>query len=237
MRLPVTLICSLWALAPALCAAWMGVKTRPRPSAAVAAPDTAAARSALPVPSARPLGADTVLLNRRVLHFPASIRGRYLGNLEGVRCFNCAPGLVQLNVGDSVTTRAMVLTLRIEAWNEVERPLKDRRMFDMGNQCFYFGFKERDTALVGGDWTEIRVHDVPCYPYVKRDFAGNPPLAEHPPVPPTAPSAAAPSAAAPSVAAPAPAIAETAVPPPAPAAMPPSPAPLPIDVVLEPTVD
>ena len=41
-------------------------------------------------------------------------------------------------------------------------------MYDMGNRCFYFGHKTVDTVFVGGEWTEIRVQDVPCYPYLRR---------------------------------------------------------------------
>lgn len=213
MRVPLSLLCTLWALAPAFSGAWMGIKPRPRPAASESAP---AAKHA----AARP-AADTTLLYRRVIHIPAKSEGLYLGNLEGVRCFNCEPDQVLLNLGDSVSSRAAVLSMRIEAWNAVERPLKDRRMYDYGNKCFYFGFKEIDTAFVGGEWTEIRVQDVPCYPYVRRTLAGTGSGTAFRPIPkPAAPAASPAMASAP--AAPEPASpAEQA----------------PVDVVQEPTID
>jgi hypothetical protein len=41
-------------------------------------------------------------------------------------------------------------------------------MFDYGNRCFYFGYKDVDTVFVGGEWTAVRVQDIPCYPYLRR---------------------------------------------------------------------
>ena len=232
MRFPLSVCFALSALVPALCGAWMGVKPRPRPQTAASAPAGSATNPSQAGPKT---SADTTLLYRRVLTIPANPGGRYLGTLEGVRCFNCAPDLVLLNLGDSVSSQAAVVALRIDAWNAVERPLKDRRMFDHDNKCFYFGFKDIDTAFVGGEWTEIRVQDVPCYPYVKRTLAVPVQEAPRPVSPPPAPPA--PIATAP----------ESDVLPEAaqtdPAAAPashsaaPAPLPLPIDVVLEPTVD
>jgi hypothetical protein len=190
-----TLLCALLWAAPCT-HAWLGVK---RPRVAAPRPDTARAAAPVPAPSAPAAAAkaaDTVRLDRIVRTIPAGSPGRYLGTLEGVRCFNCAPDLVLLNLGDSVTTEAAVLALHIDVWNAIERPLKDRRLYDYGNRCFYFGYREKDTAFVGGEWTEIRVQELPCYPYVQRTLAPRPSapgparaLAAVPdPVPATAPS-------------------------------------------------
>jgi hypothetical protein len=155
-----------WIAVSAIAAgAWQGIKTKPfqnRSGTAPSpsrAPDSAAARI-------RP--ADTAFLSRTVSTIPAGSAGVYMGTLEGVRCFNCAPDQVHLNLGDSLSREAGIIALRIEVWNAIERPLKDRRMYDMGNRCFYFGHKTVDTVFVGGEWTAIRVQDVPCYPYLRR---------------------------------------------------------------------
>jgi hypothetical protein len=119
-------------------------------------------------PAAPGPAVDTARLSRSVRNIPATGLGVLLGNLEGVRCSNCAPGLVELGLADSVAREAVVLTLRSEIWNAVERPLRDRRMYDHENHCVHFGFKALDTAFVGGELTEIHVREVPCYPYVRR---------------------------------------------------------------------
>lgn len=141
---------------------WLGVKSRARPPREAAAPIVPS------VTAPAKASADTVSLSRKIMTIPAGSPGKYLGTLGGVRCFNCTPGIVLLNLGDSVSSEAAILALPIEVWNAIERPLKDRRLFDYGNRCFYFGYKERDTAFVGGEWTEIRVQDMPCFPYLKR---------------------------------------------------------------------
>ncbi|MDB5050092.1 MAG: hypothetical protein JWO30_3163 [Fibrobacteres bacterium] len=135
----------------------MGIKARPKP--APAAHSAASPAKAL---------ADTILLSQTVQTIPAGDPGTFMGTLEGVRCFNCAPDMVLLNLGDSATGQAAILALRIEIWNAIERPVKDRRMYDHDNRCFYFGYKDTDTAFVGGEWSEIRVRDLPCYPYTQR---------------------------------------------------------------------
>jgi hypothetical protein len=145
--------------------AWQGIKTKPSKGRS----ETALSPSRTPPPAApgmRP--ADTSFLSRKVSSIPAGSAGKYMGTLEGVRCFNCAPDQVHLNLGDSLSRESGIIALRIEVWNAIERPVKDRRMYDMGNRCFYFGHDKVDTVFVGGDWTEIRVQDVPCYPYLRR---------------------------------------------------------------------
>lgn len=145
--------------------AWQGIKTRSSQGRTGTGPTP----SIQPAPEAagiRP--ADTSFLSRKVTAVPAGSAGTYMGTLEGVRCFNCAPDQVHLNIGDSLSRQAGIIALRIEVWNAIERPVKDRRMYDMANRCFYFGHKRVDTAFVGGEWTEIRVQDVPCYPYLRR---------------------------------------------------------------------
>lgn len=142
--------------------AWQGIKNRPSAPKGT----TPAKPPAAEAPRIRP--ADTSFLFRKVTAIPSGTVGKYMGTLEGVRCFNCAPDQVHLNLGDSLSREAAIIALRIEVWNSIERPLKDRRMYDHGNRCFYFGHKLIDTVFVGGDWTEIRVKDVPCYPYLRR---------------------------------------------------------------------
>ena len=182
------LFCCLMLLAPAWAGKWLGIsKSRPAPAA------TAPALRA-PAPAA-----DTTRLSHLITSVPADYAGAYLGTLEGVRCFNCAPDQVQLNLGDSVSSQAAVLALHIDIWNSIERPLRDRRMYDYENRCFYFGHKAVDTAFVGGEWSEIRVQALPCFPYVKRTLnaspsvmtVGAPPLTETPGHPAPAPSPAA----------------------------------------------
>jgi hypothetical protein len=145
--------------------AWQGIKTKPKPGRAETAPSPTPS-PAPAAPKVRP--ADTAFLSRKVYPIPAGYAGMYMGTLEGVRCFNCAPDQVHLNVGDSLSREAGIIALRIEVWNAIERPLKDRRMYDVGNRCFYFGHKLVDTVFVGGEWTEIRVKEVPCYAYLRR---------------------------------------------------------------------
>lgn len=124
--------------------------------------------SPMPTAKAPPTRSDTTYLSRQVTTIPARTVGPYLGTLEGVRCFNCTPNVVLLNLGDSISSEAATLSLRVEVWNAIERPLKDRRAFDYGNRCFFFGHKDIDTILVGGEWTEVRAQDLPCYPYLQR---------------------------------------------------------------------
>lgn len=150
---------------------WMGVK---RPVRAMQPPDSAStAAAAPPAPAPRPK-ADTAWLSRRVRSIPVGSPGTFLGMLEGVRCFNCAPQTVHLNLSDSLTREAGSLSLRLEVWNAIERPVRDRRMYDFENRCFYFGYKAVDTAWVGGELTEIRLQDLPCYPYLQRRMAPAP---------------------------------------------------------------
>lgn len=78
----------------------------------------------------RPKAADSVILSHRVNSIPAGSIGAYLGTLESVRCFNCAPDQVLLNLGDPVSSESTVLALHIDVWNAIERPLRDRRMDD-----------------------------------------------------------------------------------------------------------
>lgn len=152
------LLIGCWiALSASSSGAWQGIKKRL--SEPVHPPASEAPRIRPP---------DTAFLSRKVTAIPSGTAGKYMGTLEGVRCFNCAPDQVHLNLGDSLSREAAVIALRIEVWNAIERPLRDRRMFDHGNRCFYFGHKSIDTVFVGGDWTEIRVKDVPCYPYLRR---------------------------------------------------------------------
>lgn len=177
-------------LLAAFCAAsvlardWMGVK-RPAPKAPSLAVPEAASRPA-PAPAPR---VDTAWLSRSVRNIPVGSPGEYLGSLEGVRCFNCQPNTVDLNLGDSLTRAAGGLSLRTEVWNAIERPLRDRRVYDYRNHCFYFGYRAVDTAYVGGELTEIRLHDVPCYPYLRRTARPLAPLASPAPAPLPAPAA------------------------------------------------
>lgn len=139
-------------------------------------PDTAAAREETrtgPKSAGRfPVVADTVRLSRKVRYIPAGSPGAYIGNLEGIRCFNCAPNTVHLNLGDSLSREAGFLSLRLEVWNAVARPVRDRRLYDFENSCFFFGYKAVDTAWVGSEQAEIRVREIPCYPYLQRIAPG-----------------------------------------------------------------
>ncbi|MDB5102951.1 MAG: hypothetical protein JWP91_640 [Fibrobacteres bacterium] len=200
MKFPSLVSLCLIALSASSVLGWMGIKpkgdhARPGSPALLAPPaDQASSRKGKEAAGkGRP--ADTAYLSRQVMSVRAGTPGRYLGTLDGVRCFNCAPDLVLLNLGDSSTREAAVISLRIEVWNAIERPVRDRRMFDYDNRCFYFGYKEIDTAFVGGEWTEIRVQDVPCYPYMRRMLQS--PLASGTPSgpAPVLPEGAAPSAA------------------------------------------
>lgn len=171
---------------------WMGVK---RPQPAAPAPGDSASRAAPspPAPKPRPK-ADTSWLSRTVRSIPAGSPGVLLGMLEGVRCFNCEPGIVHLNLGDTSSREAGFLSLRIDIWNAIERPLRDRRMYDYANQCFYFGYQAVDTAWVGGEIAEIRIREVPCYPYLQRRRISPAPESATLPVPrPVRPPASLPS--------------------------------------------
>lgn len=188
MRLPVTLPALLLLACAAFPARkWMGIK---RPTDTAAAPDTLP-RKAVPT---RPK-ADTAWLSHAVRHIPAGSPGAYLGMLEGVRCFNCTPGVVELNLGDSLSRQAGILTLRVGIWNAIERPVRDRRLFDFENRCFFFGYKAVDTVSVGGEQAVIRLKELPCYPYLQRRpvAAASSPMAVPPP-PSSPPAPAAPEA-------------------------------------------
>jgi hypothetical protein len=163
MNFSTLILCGLSVLSATSSWGWLGVKSPASHTGAPSAPEAPPVTAA-----AKPRPADSTLLSRQVMFIPTGSHGEYLGTLEGVRCFNCAPDLVQLNLGDSVSHEAATVSLRIEAWNAIERPVKDRRMFDYANRCFYFGYKEVDTVFVGGEWTAVRVQDIPCYPYLRR---------------------------------------------------------------------
>jgi hypothetical protein len=159
------LFCCLAALATVPSFGWLGIKAKTVPASPQAGhkpsgPDVGRSETGKK--------ADTAYLARKVQNIPTGAQGAYLGSLQGVRCFNCTPDMVQVNLADTVTGETGVLALRIEVWNAIERPVKDRRMYDFHNRCFYFGHKEVDTAFVGGEWTEIRVRELPCYPYMQR---------------------------------------------------------------------
>jgi hypothetical protein len=160
-------LCIFPALLPAR--DWMGIKSKQ--------PPLPTGEKSVVKPQQK---ADTAQLDLSIRNIPVGSPGTYLGVLEGVRCFNCEKDAVILNVGDSLSMEATLLSLRIEMWNAIERPLKDKRIFDFANRCFYFGYKEIDTIYVGGGPLEIKVQDVPCYPYLKR-VANSKPAA--PPVP------------------------------------------------------
>jgi hypothetical protein len=161
MRIAV-LICPLFLASAALAGNWLGVKPKQ-------AKPAQAEIATLPI-HAPAVKADTLFLDRKVISIPVGTTGTFLGTLEGVRCFNCTPDVVQLNLGDSISSEAATLSMRVDVWNAIERPMKDRRIFDYGNRCFYFGHKDVDTAFVGGEWTEIRVQDLPCFPYLQRNL-------------------------------------------------------------------
>lgn len=148
---------------------WMGVRKPAIRNAAGGAPQAKIDHPFLAT-AAKPAQAkaDTAFLSRSVRTIPVGSRGDFLGTLEGVRCFNCAPQTVHLNVSDSLSREAGFVSLRMEVWNAIERPVRDRRMYDFENSCFFFGYRAVDTAFVGGELTEIRLHDLPCYPYLQR---------------------------------------------------------------------
>lgn len=229
-------------LAPVWAGQWLGIgKPRPVPAPAAASAPAPAGKPANPAPA--PKTADTTILSHRVSSIPAGSIGTFLGTLEGVRCFNCVSDQVLLNLGDSVSTESAVLALHIDVWNAIERPLRDKRMYDFDNRCFYFGYKEVDTAFVGGEWTEIRLHEIPCYPYVKRTLYASPssmavPQMEEAQSPSGAGAAKASAARAPADSIPS----HTAMPAVPPAAFPTTPRSVPhnaspADIVLEPSIE
>lgn len=170
MKLSCLFFCCFAALGTIPSWGWLGIKTKSAPASQPSrenpySPDAVGK-------AANATKADTNYLTRKVLTIPIGAQGAYMGTLYGVRCFNCTPDMVQLNLGDSLSGETGILALRIEVWNAIERPVRDRRMYDYHNRCFYFGHKEVDTAFVGGEWTEIRVRELPCYPYMQRS---NPP--------------------------------------------------------------
>src|SRR4051812_35082764 len=158
MRIPAAALCILLSFVCTHARNWPGIKSKFVP---------VKSDSAEPVAPVKPK-TDTVIISRKIQALPVNVNGVYFGTLEGVRCFNCSPETVLLNVGDSVSSESSILELRIDVWNAIERPLKDRRIFDYDNRCFYFGHKDVDTALVGREWTEIRTQEIPCFPYLKR---------------------------------------------------------------------
>jgi hypothetical protein len=145
---------SLWA------GNWLGLKAAVKANPASSNPNQARKGTLVSV--------DTTFLNRKVTFIPTATSGDYLGTLAGVRCFNCSPNVVLLNIEDSLSSQESTLSLRVEVWNNIERPLKERRIFDHDNRCFYFAHKEVDTVFIGGEWNELRIQDVPCYPYLQR---------------------------------------------------------------------
>lgn len=187
IRLPLVL---LFAGSTVFAREWMGVK---RPERALPAPGDSATMTATSPsePKPRPK-TDTSWLSRKVQSIPVGSPGIFLGMLEGVRCFNCEPGIVHLNLSDSLSREAGFLSLRLDIWNKIERPLRDRRMYDYANLCFFFGYKAVDTTWVVGERAEIRIQEVPCYPYLQRRLTapsptGAPlpvPIPLHAPVPP-----------------------------------------------------
>jgi len=162
----------LFLASTALAGSWMGLKgtgLKARPAAPGPESTSVVGDSKVSAVSKAPAArSDSTFLSRQVTTIPTSTLGASLGTLEGVRCFNCTPNVVLLNLGDSLSSEAATLSLRVEVWNAIERPLKDRRIFEYGNRCFFFGHKDIDTILVGGEWTEVRAQELPCYPYLQR---------------------------------------------------------------------
>ena len=120
---------------------WMGIKSRPQPAPAKTR------TTALPAP-AKPLS-EYPSLSRTVQVIRAGSPGTY-GGIEVVRCFNCAPDMVLLNLGDSAPSPG------IRSPGLAHRGLERHRktgegpgMYDNENRCFYFGYKEKDTAFGG----------------------------------------------------------------------------------------
>ncbi len=159
-----TLLTALIAFSTTPSPGWMGIKSKARPART---PEAARIVPAAAI-------SDSAGLSATVRTIPAGSRSAYLGTLEGVRCFNCAPDIVFLNLGDSISRETATLTLRSEVWNAMDRPIKDKRMFDYDNRCFFFGYQEKDTVLVGGAWTETSPRSVACYPYLQRSERSGP---------------------------------------------------------------
>jgi hypothetical protein len=76
--------------------------------------------------------------------------------------------VVEVGLSDSLTRYAGYIALRTEVWTAIQRPVRDRRVYDYANACFFFGTKSVDTVIVAGEAAEIRVKDKPCYPYLQR---------------------------------------------------------------------
>lgn len=173
---------------------YMGLKRPARDSARLVQPILDSAPAAPAAPAAQVLRSpDTTFLSRKVRTLPVETQGDFLGMLEGVRCFNCRPKVVEVGLSDSLTRNAGYIALRTEVWNTIERPVRDRRVYDYANACFFFGIKPVDTVLVAGEAAEIRVKDKPCYPYLQRNLLVlGPPSPTVPlptPIPPPAPVA------------------------------------------------
>ncbi len=116
--------------------------------------------------------ADSVFIDRQVLTLPADVQGNYVGNLEEVQCFNCESNVVSFFIGDSVTTRKFLWKIRDVVWNAIERPIKDKRVFEYNNRCFYFGFNPVDTVYVAGERVAVKTTEISCYPYLQRNDVG-----------------------------------------------------------------
>lgn len=154
---------------------WMGVGTPAPDSAPV--PPTLSGSAPLWIPEVPAPGVDPVVPDRSAWRIPAQSRGSFLGTLEGVRCFNCIPEVVILDIVGPRDNAAATLSMRLDIWNAIERPVKDKRMFDYGDSCFSFAFKPLDTGFVGGVRREIPIRDIPCYPYFARDANASGPIA------------------------------------------------------------
>jgi hypothetical protein len=172
---------------------YMGLKRPARDSARLVKPpkDTG-------FPAPQPLRApDTTYLSRKIRSLPVETEGVFLGMLEGVRCFNCRPKVVEVGLSDSLTRNAGYIALRTEVWNAIQRPVRDRRVYDYANACFFFGTRPVDTVLVAGEPAEIQVKDKPCYPYLQRNILvpgpGSPEAPRPTPVPAPEPKPAPPS--------------------------------------------
>lgn len=118
----------------------------------------------------------------QVKYLPTPIPGSYLGDYDGVQCYNCVPdmkGAVRVSLQDSLG--GITLTLKDSVWNLIKKPIVEKQVFDFNNECFYFRYKEKDTLTVDGMTYVGKVKEVPCFPYERR-------VKEIIPVPVTRPS-------------------------------------------------
>lgn len=113
---------------------------------------------------------DSLFQNRQSVKMPIDSQGIYIGDFKEIKCINCIPDMVELIVSDTSHDYQFVITVRENVWKAVEKPIKDKRIFELSQNYFHFGINQIDTVYSSSlDMYVKQVnHEIPVFPFIKK---------------------------------------------------------------------